>query len=125
MSFAYILGAICIACIGAFASDVPMLLIVTFGAGFGLLAAQAAANALASMSYPTEVRSTGVGWANGIGRIGSIVGPLLGGAFMAASVSIHNLFLFAAVPATVAVVALVVLGVSISRQNAMLTRGGI
>ena len=41
---------------------------------------------------------------------------------MAASVSIQNLFLFAAAPATVAVVALVTLGVSISRQNAMLAR---
>lgn len=122
MSCAYILGALCIACIGTFSSNVPVLLFVTFGAGFGLVAAQAAANALASTSYPTAVRSTGVGWANGIGRIGSIIGPLLGGAFMAASVSIQNLFLFAAVPATVAVVALVTLGMSISRQNALRAR---
>jgi AAHS family 4-hydroxybenzoate transporter-like MFS transporter len=122
MTCAYILGAICIASIGAFSSNIPVLLLVTFGAGFGLIAGQAAANALSSTSYPTEVRSTGVGWALGIGRVGSIIGPLLGGAFIGASVSIQNLFLFAAVPAAVAAVALVALGVSTSRQNATLAR---
>jgi len=30
--------------------------------------------------YPPEMKSTGIGWAGGIGRIGGIVAPLLGGA---------------------------------------------
>jgi AAHS family 4-hydroxybenzoate transporter-like MFS transporter len=47
------------------------------GAGAGLIA-------FAAILYPTEMRSTGVGWGLGIGRLGGASGPLLGGALMAA-----------------------------------------
>ena len=40
-------------------------------------------NALAAEVYPTAIRSTGVGWALGVGRIGSIIGPLVGGGLLA------------------------------------------
>lgn len=43
------------------------------------MGAQAALNALAATLYPTAIRTTGMGWALGIGRFGSIVGPILGG----------------------------------------------
>jgi AAHS family 4-hydroxybenzoate transporter-like MFS transporter len=53
---------------------------------FGLLVigSQAGLNALVTSSYPTSIRSTGIGWAGGIGRLTSIVGPGLGGAMLAA-----------------------------------------
>ena len=110
MSCAYLVGALCIACIGVFNSNIALTLVAAFGAGFGLIGGQAAANALAATSYPTQLRSTGVGWALGIGRVGSIVGPLLGGALMTARMPLPKLFAIAAVPAAVAAVALVVLG---------------
>ena len=47
--------------------------------GSGIIGGQTGANVLAASIYPTFIRSTGVGWALGIGRIGSIVGPVLGG----------------------------------------------
>ncbi len=115
MTCAYAIGAVCIAGIGAFTHDIPLTLCIIFGAGFGLIGGQAAANALAATSYPTEVRSTGVGWALGVGRIGSIVGPLVGGALMAARVDIGRLFLLASVPAAVAALALIALGVLTAR----------
>ena len=52
-----------------------LLFIVVFIAGFGILGGQAGNNALAATYYPTDLRSTGVGAALGIGRIGSILGP--------------------------------------------------
>ncbi len=58
------------------------MLAVTFVLGFMVIAAQAGLNALAASYYPTAVRSTGIGWALGVGRIGSIVGPLMGGMFL-------------------------------------------
>ncbi len=115
MTGAYVIGAACIAGIGAFSHDIPLTLCITFGAGFGLIGGQAAANALAATSYPTEVRSTGVGWALGIGRIGSIVGPLVGGALMAARVDIGRLFLLASIPAAVAALALLAMGLTTRR----------
>ncbi|GAC1624668.1 MAG: hypothetical protein NVS4B4_08900 [Bradyrhizobium sp.] len=53
---------------------------------------QIAANALAAGFYPTSVRATGVGWALGIGRVGSIVGPLIGGALLSAKWSTASVF---------------------------------
>ncbi len=47
--------------------------------GFLVIGAQAGLNALAAKFYPTPIRSTGVGWALGVGRVGSILGPLIGG----------------------------------------------
>jgi AAHS family 4-hydroxybenzoate transporter-like MFS transporter len=44
--------------------------------GFGAIGAQLTLGPLASTLYPAEARSTGVGWANGIGRAGSLFGPL-------------------------------------------------
>jgi MFS transporter, AAHS family, 4-hydroxybenzoate transporter len=52
---------------------------VTFVSGFVIIGAQGGLNALAARFYPTSIRSTGVGWALGVGRLGSIVGPLMGG----------------------------------------------
>jgi MFS transporter, AAHS family, 4-hydroxybenzoate transporter len=59
-----------------------VVLLLTFVAGFMIIGAQGGLNALAANFYPTSVRSTGIGWALGVGRIGSIVGPLLGGMFL-------------------------------------------
>ena len=116
MIVAYLLGSLCIAGIGAFSHDIPFTLAITFGAGFGLIGGQAAANALAATSYPTAIRSTGVGWALGVGRIGSIIGPLLGAAMMGAHISIEKLFVWTALPALIAALALVVLGLTTRRQ---------
>jgi AAHS family 4-hydroxybenzoate transporter-like MFS transporter len=44
--------------------------------GFGAIGTQLTLGPLAATLYPAEVRSTGVGWANGFGRAGSLFGPL-------------------------------------------------
>ena len=67
-----------------------------FAAGFCIVGGQIAANALAAGLYPTSVRATGVGWALGIGRIGSIVGPLVGGALLTMKWSAGEVFVAAA-----------------------------
>jgi MFS transporter, AAHS family, 4-hydroxybenzoate transporter len=62
------------------------------------LGAQFGNNAASGLLYPTAFRSRGVGWALGVGRFGSIVGPMLGGILIGMKVSLPRLFLFAAVP---------------------------
>jgi MFS transporter, AAHS family, 4-hydroxybenzoate transporter len=47
------------------------------------------------------LRSTGVGWGLGIGRIGAIVGPILGGEFMRLRWSTEEIFYAAALPAAI------------------------
>jgi AAHS family 4-hydroxybenzoate transporter-like MFS transporter len=105
LAFAYLLGTICIAAVGYVTHAVPWVLAMTFGAGFGLIGGQAGANAVATVAYPVHLQSTGAGWALGIGRIGSIIGPVVGGMMLNARVSIPYIFYLSAVPALLAAVA--------------------
>jgi len=57
------------------------------------------------------MRSTGVGWALGVGRLGSIVGPLVGGWLMARGWSTAGLFELAALPMLCAAAVVVVMGI--------------
>ncbi|AJF00428.1 MFS transporter [Pandoraea apista] len=78
--------------------------IAIFFAGFSIIGGQPALNALAATYYPTSLRSTGIGWSLGVGRIGSVLGPVLGGALMHLQWSSSSLFLAAAVPACVSLI---------------------
>jgi AAHS family 4-hydroxybenzoate transporter-like MFS transporter len=55
-------------------------------------------NALAASIYPTHLRATGVGWCLGVGRAGSIAGPVIAAQLIARHLSNESLFLFAAIP---------------------------
>src|SRR4029450_8078054 len=55
----------------------------SIGVGFCLSGGQKANNALSVYFYPTALRSTGLGWGLGIGRIGAIVGPIIAGYLLA------------------------------------------
>lgn len=57
---------------------VPLLIALVTFAGFAVLGAQFGGNAAAGLIYPTDVRSKGVGLAFAAGRIGSVVGPIIG-----------------------------------------------
>ena len=70
-----------------------------------MVGGQIAANALTADYYPTSVRATGVGWALGIGRIGSIIGPLVAGVLIDAKWSTGALFMAAAAAAACAALA--------------------
>jgi AAHS family 4-hydroxybenzoate transporter-like MFS transporter len=61
-----------------------------------VLGIQTGINVVGALIYPTSLRSNGSGWQLGIGRIGSIVGPLLGAAFV--GLPIASLYMWAAVP---------------------------
>ena len=90
-----------IAMIGYPGLSLAFLFAVVFLAGMGIVGGQAAVNALAATYYPTPLRSTGIGWSLGIGRIGAIVGPVLAGELMALHWSNQQLFIAAAVPALI------------------------
>lgn len=95
----FALGCVNVAMIGQPGLSLAMLTGVVFLAGMGILGGQAGINALASSYYPTDLRATGVGAGLGVGRVGAIVGPLVGGHFMSMHWSNQHLFLTAAGPA--------------------------
>ncbi|MBN3817501.1 MFS transporter [Paraburkholderia sp. Se-20369] len=91
-------AAVSVGLIGSVAHALPWLLVVVFAGGFCVVGGQPAVNALAGQYYPTSLRSTGIGWSLGIGRIGSVLGPLVGGQLIALNWSNDALFHAAAVP---------------------------
>ena len=96
LAVTYALATVAVAAIGRSGGSIALAAISIFAAGFCIVGGQTAANAIAATFYPTAVRSTGVGWALGIGRIGSIIGPLAGGVFLARHLPAPDLFLIAA-----------------------------
>jgi MFS transporter, AAHS family, 4-hydroxybenzoate transporter len=89
----------------SFVSSFPLIATVSFLLGFFVTAAQAGINVLAASFYPTTIRSTGLGWALGIGRIGSIVGPVLAGMMLSIGWHPHQILLAGAAPALIAALA--------------------
>ena len=89
--------------IGQLGHSVVFVTMAIFTAGFCMVGGQIAANALAATFYPTSIRATGVGWALGIGRVGSIIGPLLVGQF-ASVVPVQQLYAWTALPFAVGAV---------------------
>jgi AAHS family 4-hydroxybenzoate transporter-like MFS transporter len=87
------------------ASSYLLLMLLILVLGFTVQGAQAGINALAADFYPTRMRSTGVGWALGIGRIGSIIGPALGGLLLSLEWTPRQILLAGMVPAACATVA--------------------
>jgi MFS transporter, AAHS family, 4-hydroxybenzoate transporter len=84
--------------------------LAVFGAGFCVSGGQVGANALSAAFYPTPYRATGVSWANGIGRGGSILGSLLGGGMLALGWEVTTVYALVAIPAMVSGAALLTLG---------------
>jgi AAHS family 4-hydroxybenzoate transporter-like MFS transporter len=105
LASAYFIAGCFIAGIGFSGSSVGLIILTVFGAGFCIVGAQMGANAMTAAYYPTAVRSTGVGWALGIGRIGSIVGPWVGGLILSLQWKTQSLFLTAVIPALLAAMA--------------------
>ncbi len=80
-----------------------ILLLIVFGIlGFGIQGSFVGLYSVAARLYPTEFRSTGVGWAIGIGRLGGIIGPMAGGILIGMGLTMSTNFLFFAVPTLLA-----------------------
>jgi len=120
LSGAYLVGCVTVGSLGFLGASIPLLMSVVGIAGFCTVGGQTAANALAAESYPTAVRATGVGWALGIGRIGSIIGPVISGMALSLHLSLRDIFLCAGVPALGAALAIMVLG-ALSRNRPAVT----
>jgi len=105
LALVYFAAVFAVGAIGQLSHSAALVTIAIFAAGFCIVGGQIAANALAAAFYPTSVKATGVGWALGIGRIGSIVGPLVGGVLLGQKWSAAAVFMAAAAAALCAALA--------------------
>ncbi|UUV30851.1 MFS transporter [Amycolatopsis roodepoortensis] len=85
------------------------LLLCLAGAGVGVVSAQLGQLALAVATYPPGPRTTGVGWAAALGRLGSIVGPGIAGVLIGQALATRDIVVAATVPLLFAIVCAVML----------------
>lgn len=69
-------SAMTLTAVGQASQSIALVVVLLGFAGFFLGVASSGLIALAPLWYSTAIRSTGVGWAMGFGRLGSFVGPL-------------------------------------------------
>ena len=110
LATSFVIGAISIAVVGGAHLPYGWTLAVLAVAGGGFVGSQLGLNGFAAAIYPTEVRSTGIGWALGVGRLGGILGPVIGGMLLGAGLPPHDVLLFASGPALVTAALVVWLG---------------
>ena len=101
----FAVGTVSIAALG-FNSPMPVLYLLIILAGATTIGTQILLYANTAQFYPLAMRSTGLGWASGIGRTGAIVGPLLGGSLMAAALPLKMNFIAFAIPGLIAALAM-------------------
>ena len=103
----FAVGTVSIAALG-YNSPMPVLYLLITLAGATTIGTQILLYANAAQFYPLSMRSTGLGWASGVGRTGAIVGPLLGGSLMAAALPLQANFLAFAIPGLIAAIAMLI-----------------
>ncbi|MFJ3468079.1 MFS transporter [Pseudomonas sp. NPDC090201] len=87
-------------------SPMPVLYLLIFIAGATTIGTQILLYAATAQLYGLHIRSTGLGWASGVGRNGAIAGPMLGGALMGIELPLQLNFLAFAVPGAIAALAM-------------------
>lgn len=109
LAVAYVLAAASFAALGLTAGSAFATPALSFAVGASVVGASLCLGAMAAGYYPTDIRSTGLGWGLSIGRVGSIVSPLLGGAALGAGLSVAAILSAAAVPSLACFVSVLVL----------------
>jgi AAHS family 4-hydroxybenzoate transporter-like MFS transporter len=119
LAFHYAAGAVFIGLIALVALPYALLLMVTFFAGLTIIGSQTGLNGTCGKLYPARMRTTGLGWALGIGRLGGIAAPALGGYLLSIGMKPPEIFLSACGFAIVAAVATALLAFSGRRVAAL------
>lgn len=114
----YLCAAVFVIAIGLVGGNIPLLWVTIIAAGACIIGGQSFINVMSAVIYPTAIRSTGVGWALGVGRAGAIVGPMIGGFLLAAHFTPKNLFFSIAIPALIAAGAMFLLGRRLRQADA-------
>jgi len=115
----YAVGAVFIAMIALVALPYALMLVFTFLAGMTIIGSQTGANATCGKLYPARMRTSGLGWALGIGRLGGIAAPLLGGYLLSIGLPPTQIFLCACLFAVIAAAATALLHFRGSRAAAL------
>ncbi|MDO5638872.1 MAG: aromatic acid/H+ symport family MFS transporter [Neisseria sp.] len=101
----FLAGAASISLLG-YSHPQPLLYLLLLVAGAATIGSQILLYAYVAQFYPMNIRSTGLGWASGVGRTGAIIGPMLGGTLLAMALPHHMNFMVFAIPGLIAAAAI-------------------
>jgi AAHS family 4-hydroxybenzoate transporter-like MFS transporter len=116
LAFSFFVATISVSSLGLPELSTGLRFAVVLISGICIVGGQPAVNALTATLYPTSLRATGVGWSLGVGRAGSIIGPVVAGQLIELQWSNTGLFIAAAVPALASCLMLVFLS-RVSRKD--------
>lgn len=97
-------------------ASLPLMFAAAALLGVGAPGAQVCLNAFAAILYPTHMRATGVGWALGIGRLGSIASPLLVGMALTAGWGPRQVILASVLPAAICLIGILFAAARLQHQ---------
>ncbi len=98
-------------------TDYTILIVNMIVGGIAVLGGQIGLNALSGTIYPTFMRATGAGWGLGVGRVGSIIGPIVAGVLIGAGVARPTLLYLTAIPFFFCALALFALAIAKRSQD--------
>ncbi len=116
LSIMFAVGALALILLG-FNSPQAVLYTLIAVAGAATIGSQILLYTFVAQFYPAAVRSTGMGWASGIGRIGAIVGPVLTGALLTFELPHQMNFMAIAIPGIIAAIAIFLVRLSVSVEG--------
>ncbi|HEY3911519.1 MAG TPA: MFS transporter [Stellaceae bacterium] len=122
LAWNYAAGVVFIGLIALVAMPYLPLVIVIFCSGVTIIGSQTGANAACGKLYPARMRTSGLGWALGIGRLGGIAAPVLGGFLLSRGLAPTHIFLSACLFAVIAAVATGLLALSGAKRVALSDR---
>jgi MFS transporter, AAHS family, benzoate transport protein len=100
----FVVSAVSLTLLG-FGNNMAVLLLLVAITGACTMGAQNISYAFVSQYYPSFMRSTAIGLASGVGRMGAIAGPTFGGVLLTLSLPVQMNFLFFAIPGVIAALA--------------------
>lgn len=104
-----LLAMIMVSTLGFFMGSMEMFAVGTLLGGAAVGGASSGLVALVAASYPVSIRSTGIGFAIGMARLGGTVGPVFAGSLLSAGASLHSFFLSMGAVALIAALSLLAL----------------
>lgn len=116
LSIMFAVGAVALIMLGFNSPQLVLYTLIAI-AGAATIGSQILLYTFVAQFYPATVRSTGMGWASGIGRIGAIVGPVLTGALLTFQLPHQMNFLMIAIPGVIAAAAIFMVNLKVSVEG--------
>ncbi|AVH48603.1 MULTISPECIES: MFS transporter [Acinetobacter] len=124
LTIMFICGAAALILLGFNSPQIVLYTLIAV-AGAATIGSQILLYTFVAQYYPSTVRSTGMGWASGIGRIGAIVGPVLTGALLTMNLPHQMNFFAIAIPGVIAALAIFMVNLKASVDAKALTEPAV